>query len=102
MVMFAKVSYILLKGFSERLYVKKILYIPLFLALLLQFFLNWYLSSFVHSEDCPAGYFGYNCTDKCKHPTFGFLCLQSCHCPVCHHVVGCVSTTVKIGNVKVI
>uniref|UniRef100_A0A8W8LT94 Uncharacterized protein n=1 Tax=Magallana gigas TaxID=29159 RepID=A0A8W8LT94_MAGGI len=46
-------------------------------------------------KDCPAGYFGKNCTEKCKPPTFGFLCLQSCDCPVCHHVVGCVSTTVR-------
>lgn len=52
-----------------------------------------------HSEDCPAGYYGKNCTDKCNNHTFGLLCLETCDCPVCHHIVGCVSTTVNIGIV---
>uniref|UniRef100_A0A8W8M017 Uncharacterized protein n=1 Tax=Magallana gigas TaxID=29159 RepID=A0A8W8M017_MAGGI len=46
-------------------------------------------------RDCPAGYYGNNCTDKCKHPTFGLLCLETCDCPVCNHIVGCISTVVN-------
>lgn len=57
---------------------------------------------FFHSEDCPAGYFGKNCTDKCKHPTFGFNCSEKCDCPDCHYIVGCISTAVNIGNVKIV
>lgn len=59
------------------------------------FYNSWF---FFHSELVRC-----NCTDKCQHPTFRFLYLQSCDCPVCHHIVGCVSTTINIlGNVEVI
>lgn len=57
---------------------------------------------FFHCSDCPAGYYGNNCTDKCKHPTFGLLCLETCDCPVCNHIVGCISTVVNKGNVEVV
>lgn len=57
--------------------------------------LSW---SFFYSEECPAGTFGINCTEKCKHPTFGVLCSETCDCPVCHHIVGCMSTPENIGK----
>ncbi|XP_052680082.1 uncharacterized protein LOC128160794 [Crassostrea angulata] len=44
-------------------------------------------------KDCPAGYFGLNCSDMCTQPSYGFLCNQVCNCSACHHIFGCNLTT---------
>ncbi|XP_052679865.1 uncharacterized protein LOC128160570 [Crassostrea angulata] len=43
--------------------------------------------------ECPAGYFGVNCTNICPPLYYGIMCLQKCDCSTCHHVQGCISTT---------
>ncbi|XP_052679505.1 multiple epidermal growth factor-like domains protein 10 [Crassostrea angulata] len=41
-------------------------------------------------KECPIGYFGYNCSQKCTPPTYGVLCSKECiNCSPCHHEVGC-------------
>ncbi|XP_034306494.2 multiple epidermal growth factor-like domains protein 10 [Magallana gigas] len=41
-------------------------------------------------KDCPAGYFGNGCTEKCVLPSFGRACSDTCNCSFCHHVFGCI------------
>uniref|UniRef100_A0A8W8M0P6 Uncharacterized protein n=1 Tax=Magallana gigas TaxID=29159 RepID=A0A8W8M0P6_MAGGI len=43
--------------------------------------------------DCPAGYFGHNCSDMCTQPSYGIQCGQKCNCTACHHIFGCNLTT---------
>lgn len=40
--------------------------------------------------DCPVGYFGESCTDKCTPPIYGELhvCSDGCDCTLCHHIFG--------------
>lgn len=59
---------------------------------------HFFFNSFFLFWDCPTGYFGENCTDKCKHPKFGIFCSETCDCPVCHHILGCISTTENMGK----
>lgn len=42
--------------------------------------------------DCPVGYFGESCTDKCTPPSYGELCSDVCDCTLCHHIFGCNET----------
>nr|XP_034307274.1 uncharacterized protein LOC117682853 isoform X2 [Crassostrea gigas] len=44
-------------------------------------------------KDCPAGYFGHNCSDMCTQPSYGIQCGQKCNCTACHHIFGCYLTT---------
>lgn len=43
--------------------------------------------------ECPAGYFGLNCSQTCVFPSYGINCSEICniHCLICHHVQGCIS-----------
>nr|XP_034304594.1 uncharacterized protein LOC117682008 [Crassostrea gigas] len=43
-------------------------------------------------KECPAGYYGDNCSVVCPSPKYGILCAQQCDCLPCHHVYGCPST----------
>lgn len=43
--------------------------------------------------ECPVGYFGENCTNICPPSYYGHMCVQKCKCSPCHHIYGCVSTT---------
>lgn len=45
--------------------------------------------------ECPAGYFGDNCTDICLSSYYGRYCVQKCKCIPCHHIYGCVFSTLK-------
>lgn len=47
--------------------------------------------------ECPAGYFGQNCSDRCPWPTYGGWCNQTCACATCDHILGCMTTK---GNYK--
>lgn len=124
LAMCAEVCYYSSKGFSERLYVRNTCtYNGIFITILIwiqtSFLVLYYQESkwtlsiliwfqiyldrfFFHCLDCPAGYFGNNCTDKCIHPTFGILCSEICDCSDCHHIIGCISNAVNTGNVKVV
>lgn len=42
--------------------------------------------------ECPAVYFGMNCWMMCTPPAYGCSCTQQWNCPVCHFVVGWIST----------
>ncbi|XP_052679434.1 uncharacterized protein LOC128160192 isoform X1 [Crassostrea angulata] len=44
-------------------------------------------------KECPAGFFGTNCSAECPALYYGIGCLQNCDCSPCHHVYGCVSST---------
>ncbi|XP_052677353.1 uncharacterized protein LOC128158524 [Crassostrea angulata] len=52
---------------------------------------NYYKDGNVCRE-CPAGYYGDNCTVVCPPSSYGTLCLHKCDCLPCHHVYGCSST----------
>lgn len=41
--------------------------------------------------DCLSGYYGSNCSNSCRYPSYGVDCQEECHCPkkVCDHVFGC-------------
>lgn len=44
-------------------------------------------------SECPLGYFGDNCTNICPSSYYGRVCVHKCECSPCHHIYGCVSTT---------
>lgn len=52
----------------------------------------------MHFIDCPVGYFGKNCSEKCSPPGYGELCSQTCDCVSCHHIFGCNETGVTTGK----
>lgn len=52
--------------------------------------------------DCPAGYFGNGCTEKCVLPSFGRACSDTCNCSFCHHVFGCILSSESKGIIKLI
>lgn len=52
--------------------------------------------------DCPAGYFGNGCTEKCVLPSFGRACSDTCNCSFCHHVFGCILSSEFKGIIKLI
>ncbi|XP_056014894.1 multiple epidermal growth factor-like domains protein 6 [Ostrea edulis] len=41
--------------------------------------------------DCPHGYVGMNCTERCRYPYFGKRCHDVCKCneETCDHAIGC-------------
>nr|XP_022292330.1 multiple epidermal growth factor-like domains protein 6 [Crassostrea virginica] len=43
------------------------------------------------SKKCSSGFFGANCTQTCRFPSFGDSCQMECHCneKLCHFVFGC-------------
>lgn len=41
-------------------------------------------------EECPIGYFGFDCSVPCDQPFYGKLCSLRCGCLKCHHIYGCV------------
>ncbi|XP_078309703.1 uncharacterized protein LOC144618057 [Crassostrea virginica] len=47
--------------------------------------------------ECPAGFFGKNCSSLCSYPNYGILCKEECGCSnsSCHHAYGCKTTTVS-------
>lgn len=56
-------------------------------------------------KECPAGYFGLNCSQTCVLPSYGIACSETCNitCLICHHVQGCISSlesteTISTGN----
>lgn len=40
---------------------------------------------------CEVGYVGYNCTEPCRYPSFGYRCQHVCNCTqdMCNHKTGC-------------
>ena len=46
--------------------------------------------SFYFSE-CPIGYIGLRCSQRCPTPKYGRLCLSTCSCPAeqCNAITGC-------------
>lgn len=90
MELFAKV-FILKKPFSVD--VSKVRVYELFLDYIMKFlkcFCWEYLR--IHFLECPAGYFGNNCSKLCIPPAYGCSCTQRCDCPICHYIVGCIFT----------
>lgn len=47
---------------------------------------------------CPAGYFGWNCSNVCNSPHYGIGCAERCECDPCHHVYGCNLTLTELGK----
>lgn len=47
---------------------------------------------------CPAGYFGWNCSNECNSPNYGIGCVERCECDPCHHVYGCNLTLTEFGK----
>ena len=45
----------------------------------------------VYFLECPAGYYGVNCSIHCSPQTYGINCDKECSCSSasCHHVYGC-------------
>lgn len=43
---------------------------------------------------CDEGYYGSNCSLKCRFPMYGVNCMSNCNCSAinCHHVYGCVKS----------
>lgn len=43
--------------------------------------------------DCPSGYYGSNCSNSCRYPSYGVECQEKCQCAkkACDHVFGCSS-----------
>lgn len=50
---------------------------------------------------CPIGFFGYNCTQPCRFPSFGEKCQSGCNCSwdLCDHITGCTSIKGKFKNI---
>lgn len=46
---------------------------------------------FLYFAGCEVGYFGNNCTDPCRYPSFGYRCQKECNCTqdICDHKTGC-------------
>lgn len=47
------------------------------------------IDSILKFVECPAGYFGFNCSLECNAPSYGLGCVERCKCDPCHHVYGC-------------
>lgn len=48
--------------------------------------------------DCPAGFYGTNCSEVCPTPYYGNGCIKKCECSPCHHIHGCISLTTMHGK----
>lgn len=61
-------------------------------------YLHSYLIILSSTSDCPEGFEGENCSNKCRYPRYGRYCSKTCHCSEqkCHHVNGC-SSAGKFG-----
>lgn len=49
---------------------------------------------------CQVGFFGYNCTQPCRYPSFGDKCQRQCNCSqdICDHITGCTTIEGKYKN----
>lgn len=45
----------------------------------------------LNCKDCPPGYLGRNCSDRCRYPSYGMECQKSCDCEerFCDIATGC-------------
>lgn len=77
---------------------KKITLIVYKEILLWKIYLNISSLKIMYFIDCPIGYFGKNCSEKCSPPGYGELCSQTCDCVSCHHIFGCNETEVTTGK----
>uniref|UniRef100_A0A8W8MIT1 Uncharacterized protein n=1 Tax=Magallana gigas TaxID=29159 RepID=A0A8W8MIT1_MAGGI len=53
-----------------------------------------YYNPKIHNcTDCPSGYYGSNCSNSCRYPSYGVDCQEECQCAkkACDHVFGCSS-----------
>lgn len=50
-----------------------------------------HFSAFAFFLGCPSGYYGSNCSNSCRYPSYGVECQEECHClkKACDHVIGC-------------
>lgn len=57
-----------------------------------------FLISFV---DCPSGYYGPFCSEKCRYPNYGIKCQSECLCEEqhCNHITGCLTQSNEIARV---
>lgn len=49
---------------------------------------------------CQVGFFGDNCTQPCRYPSFGEKCQRECDCSrdICDYITGCTSIEGKYTN----
>lgn len=49
------------------------------------------ISSLLFNTDCPPGYLGQNCSERCRYPSHGMECQKSCDCEekFCDIATGC-------------
>lgn len=62
---------------------------------------NMFLISFL---DCPSGYLGPFCSDRCRYPNYGIECQSECLCEEqhCNHVTGCLTLSIDTSRVILI
>lgn len=79
-----------------------ILYLTSYILHLNIGYLNYFFNRCILFVECPAGFYGKNCSILCPPPSYGCSCAKTCDCPVCHYIVGCIftpkSTGIHIGN----
>lgn len=59
--------------------------------------------TFLYFPGCEVGYYGYNCTDPCRYPSFGYRCQNVCNCTqdMCDHKTGCSLPQSKIKETNI-
>ncbi|XP_078315069.1 uncharacterized protein LOC111104900 [Crassostrea virginica] len=52
---------------------------------------------------CMSGYYGPNCSSKCRYPNYGLACQLSCNCSEdhCHYIMGCRKTGCPPGYYEI-
>lgn len=85
--------YFKLKAFFPDLIIDIVISVTVYFLNLNSGYSNYFFMIYTASVECPAGYFGKNCSILCIPPDYGCSCTQQCSCPVCHHIVGCIFTT---------